>query len=258
MTPFSRPPKSVAEIAALPAPGTTQCLEFLRAGAGSLTPETLVHVAREAIRVRDGELHGLAVMALLGSPAQNGTIVGGHCEAIIRNRARAFGFDEPADLEDFRGDCLSRLVEAIHPGPKAKEYLEHRFFDCFLGLCVDVGRGLKLRRKTVRLAPGEANGYEVEWLESLADPDEDSTSDNSDDPVVSSETKVRLHRAILRLPPRQRTAVQLRLLLGLPVTGDGPRTVVSIMRVSETNVYKLLDKAKRTLRKDPDLRGLWP
>jgi RNA polymerase sigma factor (sigma-70 family) len=258
MTPIPRPPKSVAEIAELPPIGSTLCLEFMRLRGGSLAAETLVYIARAAVRARESELHQLAMLALFGTPVESGTLVGGHCEGIIIRRAREFGFDEPADLADFRSDCLSRLVAAIHPGPAAKEYAEVRFFDFFHALCIDVARGLDLRRSTVRLAPGDAEGLETDWLESAANSSEDFAEETSIDRIIDSENKFRLHRAVLKLPERQRTAIQLRYFLGLPISGTGTRTVISKMKVSEPNVYKLLARAMRTLRNDPDLRGLWP
>src|SRR5437870_2922965 len=87
-----RPPRSVSEIASLPAPGTTEYEAFVRANADTFAPETLVYLLRQAAAGANSALFERCAHALTGTPGPDGRRLGGHCEGIIVSIAKNYRF----------------------------------------------------------------------------------------------------------------------------------------------------------------------
>src|SRR2546421_458594 len=88
----NRPPKSAAEIGALPPLGTTECLSHIRERGASFSPETLIYLFRWATDNHDSILAEVAGRFLIGWQDLDGRWHGGHCEGTIVKLAKRFGF----------------------------------------------------------------------------------------------------------------------------------------------------------------------
>lgn len=244
----NRPPESAAEIASLPAPGTTEREAYVRAHADRFTPETLVFLLREALGSGNTALFERCAIALAGRVGPGGNWVGGHCEAMVWSMARSFGFrNDPETLQDFRQQCHMGMWRAIHAGVAEKPFWEARFGLALKHSCIDEGRMLVRRLK------------ELEWADERAELPEDAVGEGEDRPGLDAQVWDRiveqdLRAAVRRLPPRQARAAFLTWIEGRPVGSDDPRSVKNLMGVTEQAVYALLRKAKVTLAADPELR----
>lgn len=259
MSSLQRPPKSAAEIDALPPLGTTQCVAYLREHAPAFAPETLVYVMREALRLQDTPLFEMCANVLFGRPGANGRWEGGHCEPTIAKMARSYGLYEDLELRcAFRARCLALLVRAIHAGRDRKAYWEERFGDAFKKVCVDARRSLRSRQTRDMEAGVTDARYDDDELDSEPDPATVSSEDTIISRVASSHRRTELLAAVRDLPPRQARAVFLHYFEERTVEGQGPDSAASIMGISDRAVRLLLAKARATLSANPRLQGLWP
>ena len=237
-----RPPQSAAEIATLPAIGSTECVQFLRGAGHSLDPETLVYVIREAVQIRNTELIEVAGLYLTGAgdPAEPGPRRA-HAERVMWACARRFGFPgDPAILDEFWRACLDGMWDAILAGRDEKPFWEANFGQAFYAKCLDVGRPLYRRWK--REVP-------IESVPALRGAD------------VGGELLARLGeevilQAIRRLPPQEATAAMLNWVDDRPVDSPDPGSVRNLMRLSARQVHNLLSNAQRRLLQDPAVRDL--
>lgn len=256
MDQLHRPPKSAAEIDALPPLGSTQCSAHVREYGRSFSPETLVFLIREATLRRDTALVELSARLLLGQAGRGGRWEGGHCEPTIAKLARHYGFYRNVDLRRaFRSGCLAKLAEALHAGREKKHYWEERFGDAFKKACIDMARSLRLPRNRDMEAGVTDDGDEAVDVDGL-DPGADLIDAAILERMASTHHMSALLHAIRALPERQGHAALLAWVEGRPLEGEG-ETVAAIMGISPRAVYKHLEKARSTLSTNPDLRAIW-
>lgn len=252
-----RPPKSAAEISALPPLGTTQCSAHVREHGRTFAPETLVYLIREATLRRDTALVELSARLLIGQPGRGSRWEAGHCEPTIAKLARSFGFySDPQLRAAFRSGCLAKLVEAIHAGRDEKHYWEERFGDAFKMACVDVARSLRLPRNRDMEAGVTDSGDDVVEVDGF-DPGAALLDEAILERMASPHHTAALLQAVRALPKRQGHAVFLAWVEGRPIEGAGNETVSAVMGITPRAVYRLLEKARFTLRANPDLRAIW-
>jgi hypothetical protein len=171
--------------------------------------------------------------------------------------ARFYGFNADRELRHaFRSGCLAKLVEALHAGRADKPYWEERFGDAFKKACIDVARSLRLRRNRDMEAGVTDNGDDVIDVD-----DVDSGAAAIDvgvlDRITSPQHWHALMGAVRALPERQGHAAFLAWVEGRAIEGEGDGTVAAIMGITPRAVYKHLEKARSTLRANPDLRAIW-
>lgn len=258
MRPLQRPRKSVAEIEALPALGSTQCSAYVREHGSGFAPETLVFVMREAKRLNDTLMFELAATLLIGREAPAGRWTGGHCEPTISSLSRAYGFWSGYNLRiAFRRECLHALWEAIHAGRELKPYWEERFGHAFKARCIDMARSLERARNRNMEADEALDAEHAVDVDDLADGASEEVEDGIIAEMSRSQDELVVMNAIRALTPRQGMAVTLAWMEGRQIEGEDGDTVSAIMGISPTAVYKLLRKALIPLRANPALRAIW-
>ncbi len=258
MSALNRPPRSAAEVAALEALDSTQRLAFVRERGSSLAAETLVYLMRLGYAERDTVLLEMAAKELLGHPDGAGNLKGGHCEPIIGSIARTSFPQNARDRQtEFRQRCLAAALLEIRAGAETKHYWEERFGAAFRTKCIDVRRKLHNEERREVLGSELRDDDEDAWAESVVDPRSDDSVVLALHHLLRTERDAALWQAVNALPPRQREALLLRYREQLPIAGAGPRTICSVMRISEANGHKLLNKALARLRKNPELNSLW-
>jgi hypothetical protein len=253
---LQRTTKSAAEIAALPALGTTQCMAHVRAHGSRYDAETLVYLLRKALGLHDTPFFELCGRLLIGAEGTDGRWHGGHCEAIIVNLARHFGFvADQQVIREFRANSHGALWKAIYgKGP----FWEMRFGMAFRQKCIEVARSLVRQPPEAAQARGFATaGGQVLDVDDIADREETLT----DDQVVARLSNPMHQRILLaavhRLPKRQGAAVLLAWIEGRRIEGAGSETVSSIMAISPRGARKLLAQARKTLQSDQAIRRIW-
>ncbi len=240
---LQRPPKSAAEIATLPAIGSTECTLFLRGAGHALEPETLVYVIREAVKIRNTELIEMASLYLAGTVTVAESVSRGkHAERVLwAVGAGRFGFSgDPAMLDEFWKASLDGMWDAILAGRDQKPFWEANFGQALYAKCLDVGRPLYRRWK--REAP-------LESLPHLQGAD------------LGREILARLGeevilQAIRRLPRSEAQAAMLHWVDGRPIDSPEPGSVRNLMGLSARQVHYLLRNAQRRLAQDPGIRDL--
>jgi DNA-directed RNA polymerase specialized sigma24 family protein len=250
MSNLDRPPKSAAEIKALPSLGTTEGLQHVRENGEIFAPETLVYVMRDALVREDPTLFELAARFLVGRRSGD-RWQGGHVERTIAKLAWRLD----ADLRpDFRSKCLSALFAAIYAGREAKPFWEERFRRAFKMVCVDNARALyRLRQREQEIFH---DSDDVDFTEKVTD----SRTDHVEDGLVEALSRPEHERVVLTavraLPERQGQAVMLAWMEGRPIEGHGPHTVAKVMGISTRRVYQLLEAALSRLRANEALRAI--
>lgn len=257
MRELHRPPKSAAEIEALPSLGTTECTAHVHQHGHSFAPETLVYLLRETISARNTALVEMCAKFLLGSRDGDTGWKGGHCEGMIAKCARKFGFLSNRELLlAFRARCLSALWKAIYSGRERKPFWEERFGSAFKATCIDVARALRrpqYRDMEAGLAVDSEANVDVDDVDPGVELIDDVVLHHLSQPHISAA----FAQALLTLPPRQRQALSLRYDEGRDVEGSGDATVAAIMGITPRAVYKHLEKGLAVLRADPGLRAIW-
>jgi hypothetical protein len=248
---FPRPMDSEREIAALPALGTTEFEVHVRAHGDKFTPETLVYLLRLAAARKNTPLFELCGRFLVGRVDDDGRWSGGHCEGIMVNLGKSFGFvSDPEEMIDFRARCQTGLWQAIHG---KSPFWESRFGRAFRQKCIEAARSLVRQQQ--------------KWPERLYSDGEDSFENLPDSEVIlmdedvasrlsSPANQATLLREVRRLPRRQAHAVLLAWMNQRPIEG-GPRSVANLMGISSRMVYKHLSQALPTLQANPVLRAIW-
>lgn len=244
---LNRPPKSAIEIAGLPGSGTTDREAYVRANADSFTPETLVHLLRDAAARGNTALFERCAIALTGLVGPGDRRAGGHCEGIILSVAKSRRFHlDPHTLRLYRFRCHEAMWRAVHAGRAKKPFWEERFGRALKQLCIDEARRLARERRRER-------GDDVEFVE-LTEEAVSLGQETVHDEVWQRLVEQDLEAAILRLPARQARVAFLTLLERRPVGSADPGSVMNILGVSEREVYFLLGKAKAALALDPEMR----
>ena len=249
--------KSAAEIAALPALGTTQCMEHVRTHGGAYDAETLVYLLRRSLALHDTPFFELCGRYLIGSEGTDGRWHGGHCEGVIVNLARYYSFVADRQLmREFRANCHGALWIAIHGGAP---FWEMRFGMAFRQKCIEIARSLvreRLRTAEVRDL-GEVDGDRVPDVEDIAAPDVARLDDEVLARLSNPTHKAVLLAAVRSLPKRQGAAVLLAWIEGKQIEGAGQETVSGLMAITPRAVWKLLAQARKTLESNPAVRAIW-
>jgi hypothetical protein len=250
---YSRPKKSEQELAALPSLGTTEFEAHVRINGEEFTAETLVYLLRWAAAKQNTPLFDLCGRFLVGHPDDDGRWRGGHCEGIMVNLAKRFGFlSKPEQMLDFRGRCQSGLWKAIHGNGG---FWECRFAMAFKLKCIESARSLSREENQ------NSEGREVDTDEI----DIENVGDSEAVPIdedVAARLSNPIHQAILlgevrRLPKKQAHAFLLAHLEGRPIEGSGSNTVATLMNISPRMVYKHLAKGIAALKENAALRAIW-
>ena len=251
-----RPPKSATEIAALPPLGTTECLAHLRDRGASFDAETVVYLLRAALGLGDTTFFELAGRLLVGQQDQAGRWSGGHCEGVIVNLAREFGFlSDPDLLTEFRSRCYAGLWKAIHGG---KPFWEFRFGLALRQKCIECARAVAAeRRRDHRHRPLVIGTDEIPDGDDAPGLDAIPMDEDVASRLSAQQNQETLRRALRALPERQGIAAQLAWCERRPVEGTDAASVASVMGITPRAVWKLLRAAGITLRADPAVRAIW-
>ena len=238
---IQRPDQSAREIEALPPLGSLEMGAYLEERGPRLRPETLVYLMREFWDLDRVKLVDRCASLLFGEPLPDGSVAGGHCEAIIRNRAEDFALDsDPDDALEFRRRVYEKALDEILAGRDKYPDWERVFFARLKDRAVDVARKTKKERERyVELEP-DSPGAEV-------------SADSEERAILSTLTVKAIRRAIRKLPKRQRQAAFLTWVLDLPIESkeSDKRTVSKVMGITARMVRKLLTNARKALGKDP-------
>ena len=241
---MNRPPRSVAELEAMPPRGTTEWEVHVRVRADDFAPETLVSLLRETASSGNTGLFERCALSLVGRPGLHGGWVSGHCEPIIRSVGRAL-HDKQA-LDDFRQKCYEAMFTAIRAGRAKKPFWEERFGRALKQLCIDVlrfvNRGLDHFEQAVNRVDPAAMEVETDY------------SISPDEGLFQQVIEEDLRAAILRLPRRQAWAAYLAWIEVRSIESEDDGSVKNIMGVTARAVYKLLGEARQRLAADPQIR----
>lgn len=257
MRPLQRPDKSAAEIANLPALGSTQCSAYVREHGPKFSPETLVHIMRQACVLKDTPLFEMCGRSLLGRGTSDGNWHGRHCEPVIASLARAYGFACDIELRKaFRAACLAKAFMAIHAGREKRPYWEERFGAAFKAACIDVARSM-CRPHAKDMEAGVAANDDEEVDVDRHDRGEPLIDEAILAEMARPEHEAAILAAVRGLPRRQMEAAVLRWMEGRQIEGDGDQTVAAIMGITPRAVHAHLGKAFATLRANPTLLRIW-
>lgn len=246
-----RSPPVAEELSRLPALGTAECLEYLRANGDGLSPEALVHLLRASATSHDTSFFELCGRLLVGREGRDRRWTGGHCERIIMSLARYYGFHaDPEMLRDFRSRCHAEMWRAVHAGRVDKPLWEEAFGYCLKQVCIQVARQMARQR-----------GREQEREQPLHEWDEEEAAAGApgsvllEDEILGRIEEEILVAAIRRLPARQAQAVLLAWVEQRPIDASSEGSVKSIMGITGRGVYQLLEKARARLLLDPVIRA---
>ena len=254
---FRRSAKSAAEIAALPALGTTQCMAHVRLHGPGFEAETLVYLLRRSLDLHDALFFELCGRLLIGSEGPEGRWHGGHCEGVIVNLAASFHFQrDPRLMREFRARCHGDMWKAIYDGTL---FWEMRFGMALRQKAIDAAQSIVRESSEAvqeRAFSSAASGA-IPEVDEIADPDEARIDDD-----VAARLSNPIHQGVLlsavrRLPKRQGAAVLLTWVEGRPIEGPGEDTVSSLMAITLRAVRMLLAKARKALQSDPAIRAIW-
>lgn len=256
MTDLSRPSQSTAEIAALPALGTTECMVHVRANGHAFAPETLVYITRKAITAGDTPLVEVCTRFLVGKEVEGGRWQGGYCEGTIVTLASRYRLNTHPDLmRAFRARCFDGLWKAIFAGRIEKPFYEVNFAHAFWQQCIDAKRAVV--RMGCDMEVGTTNDTdEAVDVDGVVIEGAELVDEQTINKLVSPLHEANLLHAIRALPKRQAYAALLNWVEELPVEG-AEGSVSAIMGVSPRAVYALLEKARFTLQSDPVIRAIW-
>lgn len=241
---MNRPEQVEAEIAALPGPpGSTKCGSYLRRlleDGASLRPETLVYIIREARIAKCSEQDHLACLLLTGLQV-DGTVNGGHCEAVVRKAARKGGFvQDPERLHDFRQRVFGDMFRQIRAGREAQPIWEQEFFVPFKRRVLDV---VDTFRTQVR-RDAECDSLDAPGGSAVADP-----APPVDEALFRAMAADQLYQLATALDGNPGRAFFLRHIEDRPVKGPGG--VAEIMGVSDRTVRNYLEAGRVTLSRNP-------
>jgi len=243
---IDRPIRARQELSELPPADSRAREQCLRERGHTLSPETLVRIAREACMAGDRSVVQQCGRLLYGKPLGNGRFTEGHCEPMITSHGRHFGFsDKEEDRIEFRARCHAALWQAIMAGSEKKPFFEERFYAALKGLVIDVGRSMAAERDRHALndpALDESSDYEgvapVDW---------------ESDPISGIVTE-EIKDAIRRLPAPERDAAWLAWVQDWKIESKDPneqRTVAAALKITGRMVHKRLSDAVERLREDP-------
>jgi len=254
---FQRSDKSAAEIAAVPALGTTECMAHVRMFGGAFEAETLVHLLRRCLAKQDSVLFEMCGRLLIGREEADGRWHGGHCEGIIVNLACSFGFNRNREaMREFRAGCHGALWREVSNG---RPFWEVRFGRAFRMKCIDVARS-QVRKQTAAEDEEDAlaaMGGSSADTDDLPDPTATAAFGEVVARLSSAAHEAVLLAAIRHLPKRQARAAFLAWVEGRAIEGTGGNSVESLMGITARRVYMLLAKARVTLQADPAIRAIW-
>jgi DNA-directed RNA polymerase specialized sigma24 family protein len=256
MVPHSkRLAKSAAEIAALPTLGSTECLSRVRTNGATYCAETLVSLFRWATENHDSVFAEVCGRFLIGWQDPGGRWHAGHCEGIMANLAKHFGFARDSEeMLSFRSLCHENLWLAIRSG---RDFWEIRFGLAFRQKCIEAAKAVIRERKRLEKMPPAIAAPELAANEDRADTDVSSVDEEVLTRLSNPIYQARIHAAVWGLPEKQGRAVFLRFFEGWAIEGASRNTISAAMGVSAREVYKLLRTGLETLKSDPELRAIW-
>jgi hypothetical protein len=247
MLKLDRPARSVREIEALPALGGPECTSYLLRKGKELSAETLVFLLREFAAMHKSKLFEACGSLLVGVPDRDGRYHGGHCEGIIVNQAKVFGFLRDMDLRtEYRGRCHTRMWECISEGRLAKPHWEERFGRALQAICIDMGQGLKAeleRHAIIDLAENDPDPYEL--------PDSDD-----EDAWIARMNVRELRQAIRELPEPLRSTARMKWIDDFPITSPDDVSITSVLGISDSMVRRNIREARATLALNPIVAAL--
>jgi len=251
-----RSARSAAEIAALPELGTTEFGAFVRTHGTTLSAETLVYIVRRVRAEPNTAMLGDCCRLLLGHETETGAVAGGHCEGIIVNLARYFGFSDVRETRhEFRRSCYMALWEEIG---RDDGLLEYKFGLVFRGKCIDVAKSMiRAKRRSADTANAAEDDDGPVDVDGLTDEEAVTIEEAVLNRLARPIHQKVLLQALRRLTKRQAHAALLAWVERIPIDGKDARTVACIMEISPTAVHKLLRKARETLQADPAVRAIW-
>lgn len=244
---LNRTPRSAQEIAAFPDLSGPDCAEHLRNHGDSLCAETLVYLLREFERRGVHKPIEPCGRLLVGTLQPDGRYTAGHCEGIIINVARSFGFARDDELRmEFRGRCHLKMWEAIRAGRARKPFWEERFSRALRLLAIDVGRSMR----------AEMEAHDLDEFAEEAQVASDAVDEDVEDGWIAEMAATELRDAIRRLPEKERRVMWLRWVDDLPVTDSEGPSIVSVLGISDSMVRRYERMAKERLRSDPAVLAL--
>lgn len=214
-----------------------------------------MYLMRELTHLKDTSLFEMCARLLTGHSSGDVGWEGGHCEPTIAKLSRFYGFHSYLDLRlAFRSGCLSALVQAIHEGREKRAFWEERFGKAFKTKCIDVAKSLRRpANRDLEAAVAREDSVDVDDCDSGLPLIDATVADRLSKP----HNEAVVLQAVRLLPLRQSRAVFLAYVEQRPIEGVSDSTVADIMGITPRAVYKLLEKALKTLRKNPDLRAIW-
>ena len=242
---LDRPANSAKEVALLKGLPVAELVEYVERQGAAFAPETLVYLLRNLCAPGLEPTRETTARFLVGLP-KGPRFVGGHCERIIRARARAFGFDTAVEIQEFRGACHQKMWEAITSGADVEPFWEERFFRALR----DIGRvRIRLRDSETSLVPISPDPEEPQAI-----PD----GEDLEATILDRLTDQRFAATLRRLPRGPRLAAWLRWRKGLKVESidKSEQTVATTLKISGSMVRRHLRTAKAALEQDPDVRDV--
>lgn len=243
---MDRPARSRQELAEFPPANSLARVQYLRERGHTLSPETLVRVAREACTTGDRSLVQECGRLLYGTPLGNGRFTEGPCEPMITSHARHFGFgSKEEDRIEFRARCHAALWQAIMAGSEQKPFFEERFYPALKGLVIDVGRSMAAER--------DRHGLDDPALDESSDYEGVAPVEGEIDPISGIVTD-EIKDAIRRLPAPERDTAWLAWVQDWQIESKDPnaqRTVAAALKITGRMVRKRLSAAVQRLREDP-------
>ncbi len=246
---LDRPTKSDKEVALLQGLPAADLVEYVKRQGDIFAPETLVYLLRNLCAPGLEPTREATARFLVGLP-KGPRFIGGHCERIIRARAKGFGFELNDEIQEFRGACHQKMWEAIAAGADAEPFWEERFFRALRDVAIEVGRA------RARLRDSETSLVAIS-----PDPEEPDAIPDGKDPestILDRLTDQRFAQALRGLPKGPRLAAWLRWRKGLKVESvdRSEQTVATTLKISGSMVRRHLRTAKAALEQDPDVRDM--
>lgn len=200
---------------------------------GSLSSECLVHLARRDLR---------------GPRRQVEQLVPPLLQRADRSLRRALGRPGQAGrwswAEEAREEVLGRLAMLLLEAGRGADFFEVRFDLALKRLRIDVCRPLRRQPPSTSIDAAGAGGAGTATIEAALSRRAGGR--------LSAEDRVTLSRALSRLDERERRAMILRHIIGLPVAprDDGGPSIAGALGVSERTVRNLLQRARRRLAEE--------
>lgn len=179
---------------------TEKLIPHLREKGETLRPETLMILLRAANTDADEDRIGAIQRALLGTPTEDGEIIGGPATKRIERLARRCGYYDYHEIADFRSECYKGMVRHLNALNGPPTLWEGNFSIAIAGIAKDVRDSLRAKRNAELRAQTDVD---------LHVPDDALT-----DLLTLKWDNEALYAALQLLPANQREAVQRHAIDG--------------------------------------------